>query len=479
MLTIKIKFINGQYHANPWGRNVNEGVAEFPPSPYRIVRTIIDAWFRKRSEWELDELESIIKALASESPKFHISEYKEAFYKTYMSENTKDPADKQIIYDSFISINPDEPVLIMWNNVNLNSKELSDLNEILSTVNYLGRSNSWVEISLESNVEGMTWNVFPVDNNVIEESSHLEIIKIATPVRKEDYIFSLPWIEALELSTSDLIEKKTGSPYALKFEDYYMDNNKKNATSLTKTNNSYNDINTFVYSINTSVPPQITETIKISERLHTKLNGTYGKLFDKSSSETFSGRSSEGKILTGHRHLFILPIDQKESGRTDHILLRSKESFTDKELKVLGLVDSIWQSDRKPDIKLVPIEWGNELSVSFLVKSNKFKSVTPFIPTRHYRKGRGDFKNWLFKELSHELVNHGFPEPIDVALLKKLERKGHSYYWLDFLRNRKNDSSRIGYGFEITFKEDIIGPFSVGYGAHFGLGLFYPIKEIK
>jgi len=30
-VTIKLNFPAGRYHATPWGRHVNEGVAEWPP----------------------------------------------------------------------------------------------------------------------------------------------------------------------------------------------------------------------------------------------------------------------------------------------------------------------------------------------------------------------------------------------------------------------------------------------------------------
>jgi len=31
MLIIELEFPAGRYHANPWGRNVNEGEVEWPP----------------------------------------------------------------------------------------------------------------------------------------------------------------------------------------------------------------------------------------------------------------------------------------------------------------------------------------------------------------------------------------------------------------------------------------------------------------
>ena len=36
----------GRYHATQWGRQVNEGVPEWPPSPWRILRGLVATWRR-------------------------------------------------------------------------------------------------------------------------------------------------------------------------------------------------------------------------------------------------------------------------------------------------------------------------------------------------------------------------------------------------------------------------------------------------
>ena len=47
MLDLEFFFPAGRYHSTPWGRNINEGVPEWPPSPYRLARALIDVWKRK------------------------------------------------------------------------------------------------------------------------------------------------------------------------------------------------------------------------------------------------------------------------------------------------------------------------------------------------------------------------------------------------------------------------------------------------
>ena len=44
MLAIRFDFTANRYHATQWGRHVNEGVLEWPPSPWRILRAIVATW---------------------------------------------------------------------------------------------------------------------------------------------------------------------------------------------------------------------------------------------------------------------------------------------------------------------------------------------------------------------------------------------------------------------------------------------------
>jgi CRISPR-associated protein Csb2 len=55
---------------------------------------------------------------------------------------------------------------------------------------------------------------------------------------------------------------------------------------------------------------------------------------------------------------------------------------------------------------------------------------------------------------------------------------GRKLRWLQFQRRRRHGeglhAGEFGYGFQLTFAEPVPGPLALGYGAHFGLGLFVP-----
>jgi CRISPR-associated protein Csb2 len=192
-------------------------------------------------------------------------------------------------------------------------------------------------------------------------------------------------------------------------------------------------------------------------------------------SPRFSGKGADGKPLTGHRHAFILPIDKNRDGRLDHLLVVCREPLHELERLALDHMNSLWQTDGRPDMRCTPIQWGT--LEQLLPPARRLVSVTPFVPTRHYREGRGDFGEWLRAELARELENHGLPIPVTVRPIERaVLRGGQDFRWIEFRRNRKKDSPRVGYGFELEFAEPLAGPVALGYGCHFGLGQFRALE---
>lgn len=96
------------------------------------------------------------------------------------------------------------------------------------------------------------------------------------------------------------------------------------------------------------------------------------------------------------------------------------------------------------------------------------ESATPFVPPRHWRKGR-DFRQFLVDEVRRECVNHRVHGEVEVEVLESI---GGLFHEVEYRRNRKGDPVRQGYALRLTFEEEVPSPFSIGYGAHFGLGQF-------
>src|SRR5260221_2417249 len=71
MIAIGLRFLSGRFHATPWGRHVNEGAVEWPPAPWRLLRSLIATCKTRLDDLiSRNDAEAILRALA-EPPAFH------------------------------------------------------------------------------------------------------------------------------------------------------------------------------------------------------------------------------------------------------------------------------------------------------------------------------------------------------------------------------------------------------------------------
>jgi len=187
----------------------------------------------------------------------------------------------------------------------------------------------------------------------------------------------------------------------------------------------------------------------------------------------FSGKGKDGKPLEGHRHAFYLPYDEDGDGRLDHLIVYSAAPFDSEELKAIDSLRSVWQPNARPDVNCVLVR----LSPALDTQASQWVSATPFVTSRHYRKGRGTYVEWLNNEVIKECSFHGLPKPVNIEWIPSTIHTAHPVRWMEFQRNRKGRTSFRGYGCLLAFDESVIGPFALGAGCHYGLGLFVPYAE--
>jgi CRISPR-associated protein Csb2 len=234
--------------------------------------------------------------------------------------------------------------------------------------------------------------------------------------------------------------------------------------------------------------PQLTETILLAERVHRALV----ELSDGSA--VFTGCDSSKRPLQGHRHAHIfcesIPCQGRESrGEITNISIYAPMGFDSREEEALQRLKEIYD-DQGASMSLVLLGLGQPAELGstspLFSRSRSWISHTPFLPTRHPKATRAgvpkvDSTGFQIGSPEHELLRllglAGFPEP------DMIERVGHTRLgerdvpWDAFVRRRGADERRpaangAGYGFRIVFAEAVQGPVAVGYGGHFGMGMF-------
>ena len=490
MNAIEMRFLAGRFHATPWGRNVNEGEVEWPPSPFRLARALLDVWYRRFPELPRERVEAVLRLLAG-APGFALPPATAAHTRFFMSANKPNPSDRQKIFDAFVALDKKAPVMMALPG-EAPDEALSDLEDLLDGLAYLGRSESWLDAGLVRDAQALDINCQPVE----QDKSAGEEVTVACLVREGDYDQlakrpqakqvvkgrlkptgkAAPWLDALGLSTADLLSEGWSDHPAIEWRRYVrpIDALRPRIKPAAFPSPAVRSV---TYSLAATVKPKVEATVIFAERVRTILMGIHRKVMGddpSKASPVFSGKDRRGKPLTGHRHAFFLPMDTNGDGRLDTLRIQAKEAFSSDELEALDRLTRVWQSGRLQDVRLVltSTERGSDGP-----GCRQFVSATPFVTARHYRKGRGDYPAWLSAEVERECGFHGLPAPLQVEWIDGTLDGAHKTRWWQFVRNRKGGQPLAGHGCILTFDESVPGPFALGSGCHFGLGLFVPVKD--
>ncbi len=187
MTVLELEFPAGRYHATPWGRHVNEGAVEWPPSPWRILRALVATWYwkaRETKELEEQQVRILIHSLAAVQPVFHLPRATLGHTRHYMPINSLDPNKKPKIFDAFVQIASSEPVLVAWD-VKLPVDQLDTLNLLAARIGYLGRAESLVVARVNSTLLRPS-NTRPLrDDETMGERQ--ELVRLLLPMSSEFY----------------------------------------------------------------------------------------------------------------------------------------------------------------------------------------------------------------------------------------------------------------------------------------------------
>ena len=97
MIALSVRFLAGRFHATPWDRHVNEGVPEWPPSPWRIVRALVATWRRTLPDLSQEQIEPILRELANKPPEFVLPVASTGHSRHYMPWFKKGPDDRTLV----------------------------------------------------------------------------------------------------------------------------------------------------------------------------------------------------------------------------------------------------------------------------------------------------------------------------------------------------------------------------------------------
>jgi CRISPR-associated protein Csb2 len=488
MIALGLCFPQG-YHGTTWGDHVNEGRPEWPPSPWRILRALVATWKRKASELQEADVLGLLTKLAGEWPEFHLPPATTGHTRHYMPGGKS----RTLVFDTFVVTQPDELVGVVWPNVTLSEAETAVLQTLLARLGYLGRAESWCTASILDRAPFTETRVHAGSDGMAEDHEPVRVLA-AAPVASEEEL-----LRYLMVDTGILRDKRLLDPPGSRWVVYArrrdcLDRDPKSAAPPGLAYASRPAV--FArYLLDAKPLPSVTQALAVGELARRSVMALYGRAHDGERSRILSGRDDGGRPLTGHRHAFYLATDEDQDGRLEHLTIVAPGGFSEADLNALNSLARLNPGGGGTVLELLLLGTGTAADLPQAGRpvgpARIWVSVTPFVPSRHpktYRNGQAKVReNGLQVDGAEDQVRRewglrreidsSLPELLEVETVSGATAGGRTLRWLEFRRWRSRGGGSAtphASGFRLTFAGEVVGPVALGYGCHFGLGLFLP-----
>jgi CRISPR-associated protein Csb2 len=475
MIRLEIRLPAGRFHATPWGHHVNEGVPEWPPSPFRIVRALASAMYTRCPELDRTTALAALRLLAA-PPSFTLPPATAAHTRHYLSQNKTDRTGR-LVFDTFVAVDREEAILVHWP-IDPSPGERRALAAMAAELSYLGRAEAWCDLRLLDEEEASPPpNCAPSDGVAAKEMTTVRVLCPAEGFTEED----------LRRTTSTLQREGYSDPpgtrwvFYRRWIDALSPDPQRALARVPVARPTVAEL-----SLGGKVLPLFTDAVLVAE----KVRGAAMSCFGTPPSPVLSGKEESGAARRDqHRHAHYVPEARGKTNRVTHVLVYAPEGLGEAEQAALAKIRFLKQGHECPDLDVVLSGFGDaedfEKDSPLFGVSRRWRSKTPFVLPRHVKEHRDRPE----EQLAHELSLRGFAAPITIepetgaALFDPSAGSEAQTRWLSFRMRRRRDRGNevittTGFtGFTITFAEAQSGPILLGYGAHYGLGQFEAVGD--
>jgi CRISPR-associated protein Csb2 len=499
-VVIGLRFLAGRYHATGWDHHVNEGVVEWPPSPWRIMRALVAAAYRLPEAPSREDLVGLLSALRG-LPVYRMPAASLGHTRHYMPKWK--PDEPTLVFDAFAAVgvglhDPNGELLVGWPDAQLSPEQTALLERILAHMGCLGRAESWIEARLIHGELSVMWNAKPIEDGAsatdgarvlaLQGESEFEQWRRDNEPSQADgarpSAATAPR-DLYEIVTQDTPSLHRGAwsgvpgtrwvTYALDGDPFRVHVRPRHPT--------FPGATIARYRIVSRVRPRLIEAVSIGDRLRKALMSQSSE-DDGLPLPVFSGKDASGAPLRDHGHAYCLPADDDHDGRIDHVLVWAQCRFDERARSAIERVARLWGREGF-ELKLALVAYGaredyggvrgnrERGGVPQLGPARVWESRTPFVLPRHPKRRGGNIVDGPEDQLRRELECLGLPTPVAIEPIDGTDAGVHTPWHRFMLSRREGGGSRgstQGYGFRVVFAEPVRGPIAVGYGARQGLG---------
>lgn len=381
-----------------------------------------------------------------------------------------------LVFDPFIALAPQEEVLVLWPEVQLAASQSALLADLLANLPYLGRSESWCRAELASVTE-LQPNCAPAGDGSVRAEDEVAVLCAAPGVR----------LGELLVDTGALRSQRRSDPLAPPGSQWVTYRRPALGGAPARRPVSPPPPAQVVrFRIEANPLPAITEALAVGDLARTAAMARFGREHSSALSQALSGRVGAEPAREQHRHAHYLVSDEDGDGRLDHLTIWAPGGLPPAEVAALCKLDELRRRGPGGPTEMPPLHLtllgsgpAEALPTGLRGPARIWQSTTPFVLPRHPKIRGLDAQRHLVddpeEQVRRELAHRG--------LLNRLERveplSGPHRHWVEFRRWRPRQRPPVGgaYGFRLIFRDPVPGPLALGFGSHFGLGLFVPAEE--
>ncbi|MDQ3763511.1 MAG: type I-U CRISPR-associated protein Csb2 [Actinomycetota bacterium] len=467
--TLVLQFPWGRYHATPWGRHVNEGAVELPPSPWRVLRALYAVWRTRAPELDEEMIHGLLTRLA-EPPTFHVPRHGVAHTRHYYPDmaHRTGAASVDRTLDAFAVLERGAELAVCWP-FELPAPQRAALERLASSIPYFGRADSLCSGLVAAEWEPQahdTWVPVDVAESVAEDAAVTSVLAPDLPLQ----------VDALLARPVDVRKGGLLFPTGTHLLAYQRT---RLASRLRPEPRRRGEPPTAVrFSVlQAGLPPQ-TDSLIYTDLLRQGALSKLGRLPEERTRTQLGGRTADGQAMQGHGHAHYLPLitDRRLTG----LVVWAPNGLPDDELKALTSVDRLYSpvnSNWRLTLRVAGIGTPAQAAPKLVAErlATVWRSVTPFAPSRYPKRNAG-WPDYIRTEVAKELKNRDLPTLHAVTLLNEEWQPWRRYRPSARMRRetRQGQATHPSAFLRIELTEPVPGPLALGHLSHFGLGLFVP-----
>lgn len=407
MLTLRLSFPWGRYYAHPWGQNPSRITeAEWPPSPWRLLRAVAAAWFQANPGREASsELVQTLETLGRELPTFVLPKvsfsrtiHYQPYFKKDKEANSRAKYQRARHENHFVAVGGD--VLIRWQLSGVDDTVArivrSVMNSVVGRISYFGRADSVCEVEV-------------IDSDDDNQPATQVALQANKPCRQigpvfrdvfcpnpTDFRATDLWQRRAESASAEtarkhLVQELLDAPQPLPdgavWFSYRMPTGwperwiVRHAQPAKRRVVSRRIVARFLeFSLQCRIPVPTKFTVSVAELFRAAAIQQH-----RLPSFALSGHDRPQGYETGHHHAFYLPTPDASGHYLARLRVWCPYGFTQQEVNAMMGVGALrWAGGRFP-VRPVLLQVQRDLPERPL--SRVWRSVTPFVPPRHwYRK---------------------------------------------------------------------------------------------